>query len=309
MLANESSAALLPLFTSGLGQSFLGSLFESCRLEGERARFGCNGSAHGTLSESSASASAGTKARLATLLVKACIDCTVGISFLDSRVNTIRLQSILKGIDSISHLIFGILQLFLSYNIEFLSLFEVELKLFAFAVTLAFLILFPVFDTLLMPLLHETCVALKFIDLNAPHFLFTHGSHLLIIIITSSGEVGLTVQFLIKLQKMGLHIELLLGLVESIDTDLEKLVLHTVIFLLGIGNFLCRLVITKLSSFGKHGNICDRVNLFQAHFQLVQKSQCQSTIPFHDLVDHLRVELDIQVSKRGLKFLKILQTV
>ena len=232
LLANESSAALLPLFTGGFSQSFLGSLFKSGRLEGERARFSCNGSAHGTLSKSSGSSSAGTKSRLATLLVEACIDCTIGVSFLDSRVNTIRFQSILKGIDSIRYLILGVLQLFLGYNIEFLSLLEIKFELFAFAVTLAFLILFPVFDTLLVPLLHETCVALKFINLNAPHFLFTHRSHLFIVIVATACEIGLTVLLLVKLQKMGLHIELLLWLVKGIDANFEELVLNTVIFLL-----------------------------------------------------------------------------
>ena len=99
---------------------------------------------------------------------------------------------------------------------------------------------------------------------------------------------------------MRLHVELFLWLVQGVDALFKELVLHTVVLLLRIGNFLGWLVVTELASLGKHGNVSNGVNLLQAHLELVEEAQGQTTLTLHDLVNHLRVELDVQVAQRRL---------
>ena len=76
--------------------------------------------------------------------------------------------------------------------------------------------------------------------------------------------------------------------------------LHTVVLLLGIGNFLGWLVVPELAGLGEHGDVSNGVNLLEAHLKLVEKAQGQTTLTLHDLVNHLRVKLDVQVAQRRL---------
>ena len=106
--------------------------------------------------------------------------------------------------------------------------------------------------------------------MDAPHLLLAHGGHLLVISIAPGGIGGLSPLLLLELAQVGLHVELLLGLVEGVDADLEELVLDAVVLLLGVGYLLGRLIVAELSGFGQHGDVCGRVHLLQAHLQLVQ---------------------------------------
>ena len=108
---------------------------------------------------------------------------------------------------------------------------------------------------------------------------------------------------------MRLHVQLLLRLVEGVDTDLEELVLHAIVLFLGVGNFLGRLVVSELSSLGQNSNVCRRINLLKTHLKLVEEPKGDAAIAFHDLVDHLGVKLDVEVSQGRLKLLKVLQAV
>ena len=118
---------------------------------------------------------------------------------MDPWVDAIRLQSILEGINSVSYLILCILELILGNCVEFLGLLEVELKLVALTVSLALLILLPVFYTLLVPLLHEAGISLQLVDLNSAHFLFPHRGHLLVFIVAPCCIICLSFRFFIKL--------------------------------------------------------------------------------------------------------------
>ena len=95
---------------------------------------------------------------------------------------------------------------------------------------------------------------------------------------------------------MGLHVQLLLGLVEGIDALFEESVLDAIILLLGVGNFLGGLVVAELAGFGQYGDISDGVNLLKAHLELIQEAEGNTALSLHDLVHHLRVEFDVQVS-------------
>ena len=83
-----------------------------------------------------------------------------------------------------------------------------------------------------MPFLHETCVALEFVDLDTAHLLLAHSGDLLVFVVKAGGIAGLTVLFLLKLVEVCLHIELLLGLIKRVYPLLEELVLDSVVLLL-----------------------------------------------------------------------------
>lgn len=117
---------------------------------------------------------------------------------MDSRIDTVLFESILKRVNSISYLVFCILKFLLGHYIELLGLLEVKFKLLALTVALALLILFPVLDALLVPLLHESSVTLKLVYLDAAHFLLPHGSHLLILRVATDGEVLLAIFLFFK---------------------------------------------------------------------------------------------------------------
>ena len=65
----------------------------------------------------------------------------------------------------------------------------------ALTVSLSLLVFLPIFDTLLMPLFHEPCVALELVDLDAAHFLLTHGSNLLVFVVGARCHSFLVVSF------------------------------------------------------------------------------------------------------------------
>ena len=123
------------------------------------------------------------------------------------------------------------MELLLGHSIDFLSLLELEFELFAFSIALSLLVFLPVFDTLLVPLLHKACIALKFIDLDAAHFLFSHGGYLLFFLLVAGSIRSLPLFLFFKLMEMRFHVELFLRFVECVDASFEELVLNSVVFL------------------------------------------------------------------------------
>ena len=140
----------------------------------------------------------------------------------------------------------------------------------ALTVTLALLILFPVFDALLVPFFHEACVTLQLINLDSAHLLLAHCRNLFVLVVETGCNGRLALLLFIEFFHVGFHVELLLGFVESVDSSFEELVLHFVILLFGDSNFLRRLVVPELACLCKHGDVCCRVNLLQSHLELVE---------------------------------------
>lgn len=206
---------------------------------------------------------------------------------MDAGINTVRLEGLLEGFDSVRDFVFGLLKLGLGDYVELLSLAKFEFELLGLTVALPLLVLLPVFDTLLVPLLHEAGIALQFVDLDAAHFLLAHCRHLGFFGGAAGRKTVLAVLLLLKLLQVSLHVQLLLWLVEGVDARLEELVLHFVVLFLGVGDFLSRLVVAKLAGLGEHGDVCHWVHLLEAHFELVEEAKGDSSLPLHDLVDHL----------------------
>ena len=207
LLADQAPSALLTLLAGGFSERFLRALLQAGAFEGECARLGRHGHAHGALAHrGSGPHRARPQPRLSTLHVETVGDGPLRIILGNTRVDAIRLQGGLERVDTVGDLIFGILELLLSYFVESLSLLEVELQLFALTVALPLLVLLPVLDTLLVPFLHETRVALEFVDLDTAHLLLAHSGDLLVFVVKAGGLAGLTVLFLLKLLEMRLHV-------------------------------------------------------------------------------------------------------
>ena len=160
-----------------------------------------------------------------------------------------------------------------------------------------------------MPFLHEASVALQLVNLNAAHLLLAHRRNLFVLVVKTSCDSRLALLLGIEFLNVSFHVQLFLGLIESVDSGLEELVLDPVILFFGDSNFLCGLVVSKLACLGQHGNVCGRVNLLQSHLELVEDAQGNATLPLHNLVDHLGVELNVQIAQRGLQLFKVLQAV
>lgn len=244
-----------------------------------------------------------------TRISKAVCDGAVSLVFLHAGVNTVKLEGLFEGVDSVGDLVLCLLELRLGDDIVLLSLSKFEFQLLCLAVTLALLVLLPVFDTLLVPLLHEAGIALQFIDLDAAHFLLAHSLNLGLFGGAAGCEAILAILLFFKLIQVRLHVELLLRLVEGVDACLEELVLHFVVLLLGVGDFLGGLIVAELAGLSEHGDVRDWVHLLQAHLQLIEEAESNSSLPLHDLVNHLGVELDVQIAQGRLQLLKVLQTV
>jgi hypothetical protein len=96
------------------------------------------------------------------------------------------------------HLLVSIVDLFKSLILKGFGLFQVKFKLGLLSVLLSLLIDFPVLNTLLEPLLHESGVSLQLAYLSSSHFLLLH---LLERFLHAFGLVGLA------LLSLGLHFE------------------------------------------------------------------------------------------------------
>ena len=201
------------------------------------------------------------------------------------------------------------MELLFGDRVKFLGLLKLELELLALAVALPLLVFLPVFDALLVPLLHEAGVALKLVDLDAAHLLLAHGGYLAFLVLTARGNRCLSVLLFLKLLQVRLHVQLLLWLVERVNACLEELVLHSVVLFLRVGNLLRRLVVAKLARLGQHGDICRWVDLLKHHLELIKEAQGDASLALHNLVDHLGVELDVQVAQCWLQLFKVLQSV
>jgi len=218
-------------------------------------------------------------------------------------------KRVFKGFNSVLNLRFCLCEFSLSQIVELLRLFEVKFELFGFAVPLTLLVLLPVFDALLVPLLHEASVPLQLIDLNSAHFLLTHVIRFLLLKLLFVGDLRLPFLLVVELLHVIFHVELLLGLVQRVNSHLEKVVFDLIVLGTRHCNLLRWLVVPKFTRFGEHGNVSGRVDLIQAHLELVEETQGQTTLSFHDSVHELRVKLDVQVAQGGLQTLKVLQFV
>lgn len=207
--------------------------------------------------------------------------------FLDTRVDALGLERLLEGINSIMDLPGHLFELGDSDVVIFLGLLVVELELRVFSLLFDLLVLLPVIDSLLLPLLHETGVSLELVDLNAPHFLFTQGVGLLFLVLQALGHTLLVQSFLVELLHVSLHVEHLLGLVEDLKALLEEGVLHIVVLLFGHGDFLSGLVVAELASLGQHGDVSGRVDLLKDHLELVEQAQGNASLLLHDFIDAL----------------------
>ena len=233
----------------------------------------------------------------------------VGDVLLDAGVDTLGLEGLFEVRDAVLNLIVGVVELLEGDGVVLLSLLVVEFKLLAFAVLFPLLVLLPVFDSLRVPLLHEASVALQLVDLDASHLLLALGLHVLLPVGMGLGIGCLTLLFVFKFADVGLHIEGLLGLVEGVDAGLEEGVLDPVVGLFGARDLLSWLVVSKLAGLAEDGDICWWVDLLKHHLELVEQPEGVSTLFLHDLVDHLRVTLDLQVPQGGIQLLEVLQLV
>jgi hypothetical protein len=84
-----------------------------------------------------------------------------------------------------------------------------------------------------------------------------------------------------------------LGLVEGLKSVLEKGVLDTIILLLGSGNLLDGLTVSKVAGCLEYLHIGRCVNFFQHHLELIKQPKCDSTFPLHNFIDLLGVKLNL----------------
>jgi len=224
-------------------------------------------------------------------------------------VDSDRAKRVFKGFNAVLHLRFGFCKLSLGQTIELLRLFEVEFELFGFTVSLALLVLLPVLDALLVPLLHEASIPLQLIDLNSAHFLLAQVIRFLLLKVLFVRDLRLSFLLIVELLHVIFHVKLLLRLVQRVDSHLEKVVLNLVILGAWHCNFLRWLVVAKLTRLGEDCNVSRRVHLIQAHLELVEEAQSETTLSFHDPIHELRVKLDVQVAQGRLQALKVLQFV
>lgn len=117
--------------------------------------------------------------------------------------------------------------------------------------------------------------------------MLAHGLNLDIFPVQRIGHRSLAVLLSAELRQVRLHVQLLLRLIQRIDPLFEELVLHLVVLLFGVGNFLGWLVVSKLAGLGEDGDVSCRVHLFEAHFQLVEQPKGDASLTLHYLVDHL----------------------
>lgn len=84
--------------------------------------------------------------------------------------------------DTCGHLILLLFEFLISDCVKLFGLGKIEFQLGRFTLTFNAHVLFPVVNTFIEPLLHESSVSLKFVYLNAAHLLLTLG--ILIVVIS-----------------------------------------------------------------------------------------------------------------------------
>jgi len=87
---------------------------------------------------------------------------------------------------------------------------EIELKLSSLTLSLFIHVVFPVVDALLRPLLHESRVSLKFVDLDPTHLLLLKSAIFNVFSVKFMANFGLPIHFFGKLLKMELQVDFLL---------------------------------------------------------------------------------------------------
>jgi len=103
-----------------------------------------------------------------------------------------------------------------------------------------------------------------------------------------------------------LHVRLLLGLVKSLEALLEELSGHGLVGLLGGAELESRLGIAVFAGLSQDGDVRWRIDLLEDHFELIKHPERETALLLHDLVDALRVKLDVQVPQSWFEPLKVL---
>ena len=224
----------------------------------------------------------------------------------NSGINPIFFEGLFELVDAVNDFNRSGIDFLDSDIIELGSLLVFELELALFPLFLVSHVLLPVFDTLGEPLLHETSVSLELVDLGPSELLSNTLFLLSFRHFVSFGFFGLSDGLVVELFEVIFHIHGFLRLVESLETNLEEGRLHFVVGILVRAYLESRLIVTNFARFPENGNVCRRVDLFEDHLELVEKTECKTPLLLHDLVDLPRIKFDVQVSERGLKLFKVL---
>lgn len=162
-------------------------------------------------------------------------------------------------------LVLCFLELLLSDGVVLLSLGEIKLELASLTFTLDAHVLFPVLNTLGEPLLHEACIALELVNLDAAHLLLLGGIGLNVVIVKFGGIASLSDQFVVELLLVRLQVDIFLSTVELAKPLLEKRVGNVIVLRLAHGNALSGLVVTEGPRLGHNRDICGWVHLLEHH--------------------------------------------
>lgn len=224
----------------------------------------------------------------------------------NSRINAIFFEGLFELVDPVNDLNRSGIDFLDSNIIEFGCLLVFELELALFPLFLVSHVLLPVFDTLGEPLLHETSVSLELVDLGPSDLLSNTLFFLSFRHFVSFGFLGLSDRLVIELFEVIFHIHGFLRLVESLEAHFEEGRLHFVVGILVRANLESRLIVANLARFPENGDVCWRVDFFEDHLELVEKTECETPLLLHDLVHLPRIKFDVQVSERGLELFKVL---
>ena len=108
--------------------------------------------------------------------------------------------------DTICDLVVSILELLNCNSVILFCLLVVKLKLFAFSILLSLLVCFPILNSFLVPLFHETSISLQFVDLNPAHLLLARCLHFFFLVLILDRLLCLPFLFVIELLHVNLHI-------------------------------------------------------------------------------------------------------
>jgi len=204
-------------------------------------------------------------------------------------------QRLFELLDTVLNLSAGCIDSCNGCVFEFLRLLILKFKLTLLTLLLVRHILLPILNTLLKPLFHETGVSLQLVDLSTSDLLLFLLLLGFLSVVEGLSFVGLAISLVLELLQVTLHVGLLLRLVECLQAHFEEGRLHLVVGLLLGANLHGGLRVPVLAGLSKNGDVGWRVNLLEDHLELVQQSQGVATLLLHDLVDTLRVELDLQI--------------
>jgi len=236
-------------------------------------------------------------------------DSSLSIILLHLCVDSLGHEGRFKLINAIVDFTAGCIKFIQSDSIEFFGLLIVKFKLVGFTLALHSHVLFPILNAFLVPFLHETGISLQFVKLYAAELLLLLRLLLLFNVACTFSNRFLLAALMLKLQQVFLHVESLLRLVQRLQPLLEKGVLHSVEFLLGCGDLLDGLAVSKLSGGLEHLHVSGRVYFLKHHLQLIEETEGYTTLLLHNPIDLLTVEFDFKVAEGRLQLLEVAHLV